>query len=158
LGFKKMERWRKVEIAQSIFALLIVSLLVLTSFYYIWASTTPPESSVKAIKLRVASGDPGSKVSARATVIPIRIWAVDDENRVDKSRTDVVKVEMPPSQILRLRETQVSLVAGEATVEADAVASGQENLLITVVWVKGESYLKPGTFLLAYPPPAYPGI
>jgi len=150
-----MERWRKVEIAQSIFALLIVSLLVSTSFYYIWASTTPPESSVKAIKLRVASGDPGSKVT---TVIPIRIWAVDDENRVDKSRTDVVKVEMSPSQILRLRETQVSLVAGEATVEAYAVASGQENLLITVVWVEGESYLKPGTFLLAYPPPAYPGI
>jgi hypothetical protein len=150
-----MERWRKVEIAQSVFALLIVSLLVSTSFYYIWASTTPPESSVKAIKLRVASGDPGSKVT---TVIPIRIWAVDDDNRVDKSRTDIVKVEMPPSQILRLRETQVSLVAGEATVEAYAVASGQENLLITVVWVKGESYLKPGTLLLAYPLPAYPGI
>jgi hypothetical protein len=110
---------------------------------------------VKAIKLRVASGDPGSKVK---TVIPIRIWAVDDENRVDKSRTDVVKVEMSPSQVLRLRETQVSLVAGEATVEAYAVASGQENLLITVVWVKGESYLKPGTFLLTYPPSAYPGI
>ena len=155
MGSKKMERWRKVEIAQSIFALLIVSLLVSTSFYYIWASTTPPKSSVKAIKLRVASGaPPGSKVTM---VVPIRIWAVDDDNRVDKSRTDVVEVEMSPSRILRLRETQVSLVEGEATVEAYTVASGQANLLITVVWVKGESYLKPGTFLLAYPPLAAGG-
>ncbi|MCJ7759539.1 hypothetical protein MUP59_00150 [Candidatus Bathyarchaeota archaeon] len=152
MGFKKMERWRKVEIAQSIFALLIVSLLVSTSFYYIWASTAPHESTVKAIKLKVASGaPPGSKVTM---VVPIRIWAVDDENRIDKSRTDVVAIEMPPSRILRLRETQVSLIAGEGTVEADVVAAGQENLLITVVWVKGESYLKPGTFLLVYPPVA----
>ena len=85
-------------------------------------------------------------------IMPIRIWVEDQNGNLDMSRNDVIKINMALSRILQLNQTQVVLKNGEAQVEIIPLEEGQENVLLTAVWVSGDSYLEPASMLVVYPP------
>ena len=152
MKLSEMPRWRKVEISQSLIGFTILLTIISVSFYY---GHTPPEptSSESNGKLRMAAGSPQSSIGS---TIPIRIWVIDKDGQIDQSRNDVVNINMAPSFALRLRETRVTLVDGEASVEVIAFEHGgahtRLNVLFTAVWVSGDSYLESAKMVLVYPP------
>ena len=148
MKLRGLPRWRKVELAQSLFGLVIITMVISTSIYYYYVPQT--EASKEEIRiLKMATGAPYSTIT---TVVPIRIWVIDENGNVDRTRNDVIEVTLAPSKILELRQSQVNLVQGEATLEVHAISKGRDNILLTAVWVSGESYLEPTSILVVYPP------
>ena len=143
-----LPRWKKVELAQSLFGLVIILMVVSTSIYYYYVPQI--EASKEEIRiLKMATGAPYSSITP---VVPIRIWVLDENGELDRTRNDVIKLTLAPSKILELRKSRVNLVQGEAMIEVYATGTGQENVLLTAFWVSGESYLEPATILIIYPP------
>ena len=143
-----LPKWKKIELAQTLFGLGILILVISTSVYYYYVPQI--EASKEEIRiLKMATGAPYSTVT---TIIPIRIWVADEYGNHDTTRDDVIELTLAPSKILELRETRVRLVRGEALIHIYATGTGQENVLLTAVWVSGDSYLDPAKILVVYPP------
>jgi hypothetical protein len=123
------------------------------SFFYYGYEPPEPISSESINKLSMAAGAPQSSI---VTTIPIKIWVIDKNGQLNRSRNDVIQINMAPSPALQLKESKVNLVNGEATVEVIGFEHGgahtRQNVLFTAVWVSGESYLDPAKMVLVYPP------
>ena len=148
-----LPRWRKVELAQSLFGLVIITMIISTSIYYYYVPQIEA-SKEHSVTLKMALGSPYSKGihAVATTVVPIRIWVINENGNVDRTRNDVIDVILSPSKILELRQSKVNLVQGEATLEVHAISEGRDNVLLTAVWVSGDSYLEPASILVVYPP------
>ncbi|WP_455369229.1 hypothetical protein [[Eubacterium] cellulosolvens] len=157
LKFRSLPRWRKVELAQSLFGLVIIAMVISTSVYYYYVPQAEA-SKEQSRTLKMAIGSPYSKgIHAIAdTVIPIKIWVIDEHGDFDRTRNDVIEVTLAPSKILELNQSKINLVQGEATLEVYAISEGSDNVLLTAVWVSGESYLPPTSILIVYPPMGSP--
>jgi hypothetical protein len=143
-----LPRWKKVELAQTLFGLGILILVISTSVYFYYV----PQTQASQEEIRILKMATGAPYSSTTPVVPIRIWVVDQNGNLDRSRNDVIDVTLAPSKILELKQTRVELVQGEALVNVYATGTGQENLLLTAVWASGESYLEPASILVIYPP------
>ena len=152
-----LPRWKKVELAQSLFGLVIILMVVSTSIYYYYVPQTEA-SKEQSRTLKMAIGSPSSKgIRAVATsIIPITLWGIDENGDVDKTRNDVIEVTLAPSEILELKQSEINLVQGEATLEVYVISGGMDNVLLTAVWVSGESYLEPASILIVHPPMGSP--
>jgi hypothetical protein len=123
-------------------------MVISTSIYYYYVPQTEASKEETRI-LKMATGAPYSTMT---TVVPIRIWVIDEDGNVDRTRNDLIELTLSPSKILELRQSRVNLAQGEATIEVYAVGKGQDNVLLTAVWVSGESRLEPASILVVYPP------
>ena len=152
MKFRSLPRWRKVELAQSIFGLIIITMVVSTSIYYYYVPTIEA-SKEQSRTLKMTVGARFKGIHAVATnVVEINIWVVDEDGDVDKTRNDVIEVTLAPSKILELKERAINLVQGEASLEVHVISEGRDEVLLTAVWVSGESYLEPASILIIYPP------
>jgi hypothetical protein len=153
LKLTELPRWRKVEIVQSLFGFAMLLVVFSVSFFYYGYEPPEPVSSESINKLSMASGVPQSSV---VTTIPIKIWVIDKDGQINRSRDDVIQINMALSPALRLKESKVTLVNGEATVEVIGFEHGgahtRQNVLFTAVWVSGDSYLESAKMVLVYPP------
>lgn len=147
-----LPRWKKVELAQSIFGLLILVLVVSSSLYYYYLPQTEA-SKEQSRTLKMAITERFKGIHAVITnVVEIRIWVADENGDVDKTRNDVIEVTLAPSKVLELRQSRVNLVNGEATLEVQVISEGRDEVILTAEWVSGESYLEPTSILIVYPP------
>jgi hypothetical protein len=149
LKLRGLPRWKKVELAQALFGLGILILVISTSIYYYYYV---PQIEASKEKIRILKMATGAPYSTATTIVPIKIWVVDESGNHDEKRDDVIEVTLGPAKILELRETRVKLVRGEALIHVYATGTGQENVLLTAVWASGESYLEPASILVIYPP------
>ena len=153
MKLRGLPRWRKVELAQSLFGLVIITMVISTSIYYYYVPQIEA-SKEQIVTLKMAIGSPYSKGihAVATTVVPIRIWVIDENGNFDRTRNDVIEVTLAPSKILELNQSKVNLVHGEAALEVHAISEGRDNVLLTAIWVSGESYLEPASILVVYPP------
>jgi hypothetical protein len=152
LKLRGLPRWRKVELAQSIFGLLILVLVVSSSLYYYYLpQTEASKEQSRTLKMSITERFRGIHPIA-TNVIEISIWVADENGDVDTTRNDVIEVTLAPSKILELKESKINLVRGEAKVEIHVISEGKDEVLLTAVWVSGESYLDPASILIVYPP------
>ncbi|WP_455279451.1 hypothetical protein [[Eubacterium] cellulosolvens] len=152
LKLRSLPRWRKVELAQSIFGLVVITMVISTSIYYYYVPQTEA-SKEQSRTLKMAISERFKGIHAVATnVVEINIWVADENGNVDKTRNDVIEVTLAPSKILELRESRINLVQGEAMLEVHVISEGRDEALLTAVWVSGESYLEPTSILIVYPP------
>ncbi len=148
MKLNRLPRWKKVELAQSLFGFGILILIISTSFYFYYTAPVPISEQTIG-RLRMANAAP---FGTKEGVMPIMIWVEDGNGVLDRSRNDVIRINMALSRILQLNQTQVVLKNGEAQVELIPLEEGQENVMLTVVWVSGDSYLEPASMLVVYPP------
>lgn len=132
-------------------------MVISTSIYYYYVPQIEA-SKEQSRTLKMAIGSPYFKGihAVATTVVPIRMWVIDENGDVDRTSNDVIEVTLAPSKILELRQSQVNLVQGEATLEVYAISEGSDNVLLTAVWVSGESFLEPASILIVYPPMGSP--
>lgn len=157
MKLRGLPRWRKVELAQSLFGLVIITMVITTSIYYYYVPQIEA-SKEQSRTLKMAIGSTSSKgIRAVATpIIPIRLWVIDENGDLDRTRNDVIEVTLAPSEILELKQSKINLVQGEAALEVYVISEGTDNVLLTAVWVSGESYLQPASILIVHPPMGSP--
>ncbi len=153
MKFRSLPRWRRVELAQSIFGLIIITMVISTSIYYYYVPTTEASKEQKrTLKMTVASRFKIGIHAVATDVIEINIWVADENGIVDNTRNDVIEVTLGPSKILELKESRINLVQGEAILKVYVTSEGKDEVLLTAVWVSGESYLEPASVLIIHPP------
>jgi hypothetical protein len=132
-------------------------MVITTSIYYYYVPQIEA-SKEQSRTLKMAIGSPYFKGihAVATTVIPIRMWVIDENGDVDRAGNDVIEVTLSPSKILELNKSNINLVQGEATLEVYAISEGSDNVLLTAVWVSGESHLEPASILIVYPPMGSP--
>ncbi|TRO57591.1 hypothetical protein E2P64_04800 [Candidatus Bathyarchaeota archaeon] len=152
LKLRGLPRWRKVELAQSIFGLIIITMVISTSIYYYYVpQTEASKEQSRTLKMTIGARFKGIHVIT-TNIVEISIWVIDENGDVDRTRNDVIEVTLAPSKILELKESKINLVQGEATLEVHVISEGRDEVLLTAVWVSGESYLEPASILIVYPP------
>lgn len=152
MKLRDLPRWKKVELVQSIFGLIIITMVISTSIYYYYVpQIEASKEQTRTLKMAISARFKGIHVIA-ANIVEINIWVADENGDVDKTRNDVIEVTLAPSKILELKESKINLVQGEATLEVDVISEGRDEVLLTAIWVSGESYLDPASILIVYPP------
>jgi hypothetical protein len=131
-------------------------MVISTSIYYYYLPQTEA-SKDQSRTLKMASS-PSSKGihTVASSIIPIRLWVIDENGDLDSTRNDVIEVTLAPSEILELKQSQINLMQGEAALEVYVISEGTDKVLLTAVWVSGESYLEPASILIQYPPMGSP--
>ena len=156
MKFRSLPRWRKVELAQSIFGLIIITMVISTSIYYYYVPTTEAlKEQSRTLEMTIGQRFKGIHLVS-TNVVEIRIWVMDENSDVDRTRNDVIEVTLAPSKILELKESHINLVQGEASLEVHVISEGRDEVLLTAVWVSGESYLEPASILIVHPPMGSP--
>ncbi|MEM3003802.1 MAG: hypothetical protein QXO25_00080 [Candidatus Bathyarchaeia archaeon] len=141
-----MKRWRKVEVAQTFLsAIIILTILSLASYYAF--PTVFKQTSPEAVKLVLNVPSPESVAVGRPQVV--RVYAVNAEGTIDRSRNDTVELTLdPPNSTVELSATKVTLVEGEATFTVASSKSGVVTL--TATWIQGKTPLKPAVAVLNF--------
>jgi len=132
-------RWRKVRIAQTIFSIFLLSLLVITPVYY--SLPAPSKAKLIAVKLQITI----RPVSENE--IYVIVSAVDEVRNVDASRDDVVELYFGGSSLSKLEQSKVTLKNGQAYVEISVYH--QQSSFLTARWVSGPTPLRETTILVS---------
>jgi len=133
-----MKRWRKVEVAQTLLsAIIILTILSLTSYYALPSIFRP--TSPEAVRLVLSVPSPNAVTIDRPEVVTV--YAANAEGKIDRTRNDTVELTLdPPNSGVRLSDTRLALVNGEATLTV--ISSKSELVTLTATWVEGRTPLK----------------
>jgi hypothetical protein len=78
-------------------------MVVSTSIYYYYVpQTEASKEQSRTLKMTIAARFKGIHVIS-TNVIEIRIWVMDENGDVDRTRNDVIEVTLAPSKILELK-------------------------------------------------------
>jgi hypothetical protein len=133
-----MKKWRKVEIAQTILSILIISSIIVISVYSIWPNFFR-SNSPDAVKL-VISGPPSNTITIGQPQV-ITIYATNTKGQIDKSRNDIIELIIdPPSSATILNSTKANLRNGEA--KFIIVINQSEIVILTANWIAGRTPLE----------------
>jgi len=133
----QMKKWRKIEIFQSILSILIISSIIIFSFYSVCPSFFG--NSPKAVRL-ILGGQSSNKIIIGQPET-IRVYAIDACGKIDRSRNDTIELVIdPPSSGRILNSTKSSLRNGEATFTVVIIRN--EIFTLTAKCIEGSTTLE----------------
>lgn len=141
-----MTQKRKIHLGYVLFFIFTVLTTIVLAYRISPPQTfSEPPEYVNATRIELI----GPHKAKAGTEVVILVRAVDDFGRVDKQRTDEIKLIItPPQPSVKLSADKVVLSNGEAVVTL--FVREPTKVTISADWVRGPSWLRPSSIVIEF--------
>lgn len=122
-----------------IYLLCLVSFAVYSGVPWIFPLRAKPQATGLRLIVDRSQATVGETVN-------IRVLAINDENRLDSTRNDLIEVSVNPESRAKLSQSRVGLTGGIA--EITLTDDYEEPVVVTVTWINGQSTLRGDSTLI----------